>query len=127
MNAARLTPISALLVACALAPACETPAPPSSPPPAPAAPADPAPAPVERLERLVLGFVYDGPRADGGFNQSHAVVAAALAKVPGLRILEKEHVSDGPPAAAAFERLVSQGASIVFPTAPGHFSQAVKA
>ena len=39
----------------------------------------------------VVGFVYVGPRDDFGWNQAHAVAAAALKRTPGIKVIEEEY------------------------------------
>ncbi|HEU0150896.1 MAG TPA: BMP family ABC transporter substrate-binding protein, partial [Bradyrhizobium sp.] len=41
-----------------------------------------------------IGFVYVGSRDDYGYNQAHAQGAAALKKLPGLKIIEEEKVPE---------------------------------
>src|SRR5262245_63548062 len=42
----------------------------------------------------VVGFVYVGSRDDYGYNQAHAVGAAALKKVAGIKVVEEEKVPE---------------------------------
>jgi basic membrane protein A len=39
-----------------------------------------------------IGFIYVGSRDDYGYNQAHAQGAAALKKLPGLKVVEEEKV-----------------------------------
>ena len=39
---------------------------------------------------ITVGFIYVGPKDDYGYNQAHAEGAAALAKLPGVKVLEEE-------------------------------------
>ena len=43
---------------------------------------------------LTIGFIYVGPKTDYGYNQAHAQGAAALAKLPGVKIREEEMVPE---------------------------------
>src|SRR5205814_1392338 len=43
---------------------------------------------------LTIGFVYVGPKTDYGYNQAHAEGAAAIAKLPGVKIREEEMVPE---------------------------------
>src|SRR3978361_1290751 len=43
---------------------------------------------------LTIGFIYVGPKSDYGYNQAHAQGAAALAKMPGVKIREEEMVPE---------------------------------
>src|ERR1700674_2896663 len=42
-----------------------------------------------------IGFIYVGSRDDYGYNQAHAQGAAALKKMPGLKVVEEEKVEIG--------------------------------
>src|ERR1700727_3746836 len=41
-----------------------------------------------------IGFIYVGSRDDYGYNQAHAQGAAALKKMPGLKIVGEEKVAE---------------------------------
>ena len=41
-----------------------------------------------------VGFIYVGPRDDYGYNQAHAAGAAALKKMPGVKVVEEEKVPE---------------------------------
>ena len=43
---------------------------------------------------MTVGFIYVGPKTDYGYNQAHAEGAAALAKMPGVKIREEEMVPE---------------------------------
>src|SRR5215471_9160480 len=43
---------------------------------------------------LTVGFIYVGPKTDYGYNQAHAQGAAAIAKLPGVKIREEEMVPE---------------------------------
>ena len=45
-------------------------------------------------EDTVVGFIYVGPRDDYGYNQAHAAGAAALKKMPGVKVVEEENVPE---------------------------------
>ncbi len=38
----------------------------------------------------VIGFIYVGARDDFGYNQAHAQGAAAVKKMPGIKVVEEE-------------------------------------
>ncbi len=73
-------------------------------------------------EEVVVGFIYVGPKDDFGYNQSHAVGAAAMAKVPGIKIVEEANV---PESSAVLETMRSMieidGAKVLFPTSFGYY------
>jgi len=55
----------------------------------------------------VVGFVYVGSRTDFGWNQSHAVAAAALKKIPGIKVVEEENVPETAAVAKTMESLIT--------------------
>ncbi len=42
--------------------------------------------PVSKTKPFVVGFIYVGPKDDYGYNQAHAQGAAAVAKMPGVKV-----------------------------------------
>jgi len=70
----------------------------------------------------VVGFIYVGPKDDYGYNQAHAEGAAALAKLPGVKVREEENVPETDAVQKTMESMISlDGASLVFPTSFGYF------
>jgi basic membrane protein A and related proteins len=81
-----------------------------------------------RAADLTAGFVYIGPRMDWGWNQSHAVAAAALRGVPNVRVVQAPYLpestdyssgKDNPETKAyteAMEGLIAEGASLISST-----------
>ncbi|NEQ95935.1 MAG: BMP family ABC transporter substrate-binding protein [Cyanothece sp. SIO2G6] len=73
-------------------------------------------------EEVVVGFIYVGPKDDFGYNQAHAEGAAAMAQVPGIKLVEEASV---PETAAVLETMRSMieidGAKVLFPTSFGYF------
>jgi len=84
-----------------------------------------------RAADLTAGFVYIGPREDWGWNESHAVAAAALRGVPGVRVVQADYLpestnygsgKDDPETrayTAAMEGLIADGAGLIFSTSFG--------
>ena len=71
---------------------------------------------------VTVGFIYVGPRADFGWNQSHAVAAAALKSMPGIKVIEEENVPESIAVAKTMESMISlDGASLIFGTSFGYF------
>src|SRR5215218_8908043 len=94
--------------------ACKKEAPPPEPSAATPAPAEPKPSTV--------GFIYVGPKDDYGYNQAHAEGAAAVAKLPGIRVREEENVPETVAVQKTMESMISlDGASLIFPTSFGYF------
>src|SRR4029077_4430863 len=67
-----------------------------------------------------VGFLYVGPKNDFGYNQAAGEGAAAVAKLPGVEILEAENVPETSEAARVMEKMIRDGATIIFPTSYGH-------
>ena len=73
-------------------------------------------------DEFVVGFVYLGSKSDFGYNQSHALAAARVAALPGVRVVEQEKVPETSAAAAAMEAMIVQeGARLIFATSFGYF------
>src|SRR5260221_7650220 len=70
----------------------------------------------------VVGFVYVGPRDDFGWNQAHAVAAAALKRTPGIKVIEEENVPETNAITQTMESMIQvDGAKLLFPTSFGYF------
>lgn len=71
---------------------------------------------------LVVGFLYVGAKDDYGFNQAHAEGAAAVAKLPGVKIVEQASVPETTEVQEAMRNMIEQdGATVLFPTSFGYF------
>src|ERR1700733_5720467 len=71
---------------------------------------------------VTIGFIYVGPKDDYGYNQAHALGAASVAKMPGIKILEEANV----PETVAVEEtmrdmIVQDNATVLFPTSFGYY------
>jgi basic membrane protein A and related proteins len=76
---------------------------------------------------LVVGFIYVGPRDDFGYNQAHAVGAAAVKKMAGVKVLEEENVPETVAVAKSMESMIQlDGATLLFPTSFGYYSPYVQ-
>ncbi|MBB5753515.1 BMP family ABC transporter substrate-binding protein [Prosthecomicrobium pneumaticum] len=76
-----------------------------------------------RAESLTIGIVYVGPRDDFGWNQAHAVAAAALKQVPDVTVVEEENVPETAACAQSMESMISlDGAKLIFATSFGYYS-----
>src|SRR6202167_2785376 len=70
-----------------------------------------------------IGFIYVGSRDDYGYNQAHAQGAAALKKIPGLKVVEEEKVPETDAVEKTMESMISlDGATLLFPTSFGYFN-----
>ncbi len=71
---------------------------------------------------LSVGFIYVGPRDDYGYNQAHAQGAAALKKLPGVKVTEEERVPETVDVEKTMESMINlDGAKLIFPTSFGYF------
>jgi len=71
---------------------------------------------------LVVGVIYVGPRGDFGYNQAQAAAAAALKKMPGVKVVEEENVPETAAVQKTMEAMINQDkATLVFPTSFGYF------
>src|ERR1700689_4085317 len=70
-----------------------------------------------------IGFIYVGSRDDYGYNQAHAQAAAALKKMPGIKIVEEEKVPETDAVEKTMESMINlDGASLLFPTSFGYYN-----
>src|SRR3954451_21349722 len=70
-----------------------------------------------------IGFIYVGSRDDYGYNQAHAQGAAALKKLPGLKVVEEEKVPETDAVEKTIESMINlDGATLLFPTSFGYYS-----
>src|SRR6202795_2875493 len=70
-----------------------------------------------------IGFIYVGSRDDYGYNQAHAAGAAALKKMPGLKVVEEEKVPETDAVEKTIESMINlDGAALIFPTPVGYYN-----
>src|ERR1700685_1548172 len=70
-----------------------------------------------------IGFIYVGSRDDYGYNQAHAQAAAALKKMPGIKIVEEEKVPETDAVEKTMESMINlDGATLLFPTSFGYYN-----
>jgi simple sugar transport system substrate-binding protein len=70
-----------------------------------------------------IGFIYVGSKQDYGWNQSHAVAAAALKNIPGITLVEEENVPETDAVSKTMESMINiDGATLLFPTSFGYFN-----
>jgi simple sugar transport system substrate-binding protein len=71
---------------------------------------------------VTIGIVYVGPRDDFGWNQAHAVAAAALKSIPGVSVVEEENVPETDACSKTMESMVNlDNANIILGTSFGYF------
>jgi simple sugar transport system substrate-binding protein/basic membrane protein A len=81
-------------------------------------------------DSTTVGFVYVGPKDDFGYNQAAYEGSLAVAEaVPGVELLQAENVPETAEVERVMERMISQGAEIIFATSYGYqkYAQAVAA
>ena len=82
---------------------------------------------VQAAEPLTIGMIYVGPVTDFGWNQAHAVGAAALKALPDVTVVEEENVPETDAVAQSMESMINlDGAKLLFPTSFGYFDPFMK-
>ncbi|PXA92902.1 BMP family ABC transporter substrate-binding protein [Nostoc sp. 3335mG] len=82
---------------------------------------------AQAAEPLTIGMIYVGPTADFGWNQAHAVGAAALKALPDVTVVEEENVPETDAVAQSMESMINlDGARLLFPTSFGYFDPFMK-
>jgi basic membrane protein A len=82
---------------------------------------------VQAAEPLTIGMIYVGPVGDFGWNQAHAVGAAALKALPDVTVVEEENVPETDAVAQSMESMINlDGAKLLFPTSFGYFDPFMK-
>lgn len=85
-------------------------------------------APVRAGDETVVGFIYVGSKADYGYNQAHALGAAAVKTMPGVKVIEEESVPETIAVQNSMESMINlDGAKLIFPTSFGYFDPHVLA
>ncbi len=71
---------------------------------------------------FTVGFIYVGSRDDYGYNQAHAQGAAAVKKMPGVKVTEEENVPETDAVEKTMESMINlDGSTLLFPTSFGYF------
>jgi len=71
---------------------------------------------------LTVGVIYVGARGDYGYNQAQAQAAAALKKMPSVKVVEEENVPETIAVQKTMEAMIEQdGATLIFATSFGYF------
>lgn len=74
-----------------------------------------------------VGFLFVGPKNDFGYNQAAYEGAEAVkASVPGVEVLQAENVPETAEAERVMEKMIRDGATIIFPTSYGHLEPALR-
>jgi basic membrane protein A len=71
---------------------------------------------------LTIGFIYVGPKDDYGYNQAHALGAASVAKLPGVKVVEEASVPETVAVQETMrDMIVQDNATVLFPTSFGYY------
>lgn len=91
-------------------------------------PADSQKPAADAQKPLVVGFVYIGPKNDGGYSEAHDLGRQLLEKEMGdkVKVLIRENVPEGPESEKAMRDLVDQGAKVIFSTSFGYMDYTEK-
>ncbi|MGA7933830.1 MAG: BMP family ABC transporter substrate-binding protein [Kovacikia sp.] len=77
---------------------------------------------------IVMGFIYNAPKDDYGWNQAQAKGAAAIASIPGVKVIEQESVPETKEVQEVMRNMIDQdGATVIVPTSFGYFDPHVLA
>jgi basic membrane protein A and related proteins len=86
----------------------------------------PTPAATGAEKQLTIGFLYVGPSNDFGYNQAAYQGSLAVGKAfPDAKILQAENVPETAEAERVMEKMIDDGATIIFPTSFGHLDPAL--
>jgi basic membrane lipoprotein Med (substrate-binding protein (PBP1-ABC) superfamily) len=73
-----------------------------------------------------IGFLYVGPKNDYGYNQAAYEGSQAVQKAfPNAKLLQAENVPETSEASRVMEKMIKDGATIIFPTSYGHLDPAL--
>ena len=74
-----------------------------------------------------IGFIFVGPKDDYGYNQAAYEGSQAVAAAhPDLEVLTAENVPEDDNATRVMEKMIADGAKIIFATSYGHLDPALK-
>lgn len=77
-------------------------------------------------KKTTIGFLYVGPKNDYGYNQAAYEGSLALQKaMPDVKLLQAERVPETAEAERVMEKMIKDGATIIFPTSYGHLEPAL--
>lgn len=74
-----------------------------------------------------IGFLYVGPKNDFGYNQAAYEGSLAVQKAfPDAKLIQAENVPETSEASRVMEKMIKDGATIIFPTSYGHLQPALE-
>jgi len=86
----------------------------------------PSSASASGAKTTTVGFLFVGPKNDFGYNQAAYQGAEAVKRMPHVKVLEAENVPETAEAERVMEKMIRDGATIIFPTSYGHLEPALK-
>jgi basic membrane protein A and related proteins len=79
-----------------------------------------------RFEPMKIGFIFVGARDDLGYNEAAWEGSEAVARAfPDHGVIRQEHVPESTEAESVMERMIEDGARVLFATSYGHLASAV--
>ena len=73
-------------------------------------------------KKVIMGFIYVGPRDDYGYNQAHFEGKSAVAKLDWVKAVDEENVPETIEVVKTMESMINlDGAQVLFPTSFGYF------
>ncbi len=71
---------------------------------------------------ITIGFIYNAPKDDYGWNQAQAKGAEAIKSLPGIKVIEQESVPETKEVQEVMRNMIDQdGATVIIPTSFGYF------
>lgn len=71
---------------------------------------------------ITVGFIYNAPKDDYGWNQAQAKGADAIRNIPGIKVIEQESVPETKEVQEVMRNMIDQdGATVLVPTSFGYF------
>ena len=79
------------------------------------------------VKPMTVGFIYVGPRQDFGWNQAHWVAAKKVARMGGVKGVEKENVPETVEVQKIMKSMIQiDGAKVIFATSFGYWPHVLK-
>lgn len=81
-----------------------------------------SPAVSHAADKIVMGFIYVGPKDDYGYNQAHAEGCAGVQKLDWVKGVEEASVPETASVQETMRNMINlDGAQVLFPTSFGYF------
>ncbi|MDX2270602.1 MAG: BMP family ABC transporter substrate-binding protein [Cyanobacteriota bacterium] len=77
---------------------------------------------AQAQDKLVIGFIYVGPKDDFGYNQAHFEGKEGISKLEGVETVDEANVPETTAVEESMRAMIEQdGATVLFPTSFGYF------